>query len=153
MKAVQKFSHAHLALCSPVRLFHSPQLGCLGHLCCDRLGPKADIVEQSTCQWSRTASQWPKRSLINRVESGDRFSVIVNTLKLTSCTLTTRQQWEFSPCFDVIRTHLIGPTNATLGFDPIALSKMSLKCNKWPKYNRNLHNRNWPHHLYPAWKL
>ena len=44
METVQKSPQARLASCPPVRLVHSPKLRRLD-LCCDKLSPKAEIVE------------------------------------------------------------------------------------------------------------
>ena len=43
----------------------------------------------------------------------------------------------FSPCSNAIHAHCINQTNATSGFDPVDIFKMSLRCNQWSKSNKN----------------
>ena len=78
------------------------------------------------------------RILMNQLVCDDRFSVIPNTFIRTSYTLTIHQYWSFSTCFNAILAHCIYQTNATSGFNPVALFKMSLRCNQRSKPNKKI---------------
>ena len=90
---------------------------------------------------------------MNLLACDDRFSEICSTFIRTSYILTIHRFWFFSPCFNATLAHCINQTNATSGFDPIAIFQISLKWNQWSKSSDNLKNSYWPPHIYHAWKL
>ena len=46
------------------------------------------------------------------------------------------QYRSLSPRSNAILAHCINQTNATSGFDPVAYSKISMRCNQWSKSNK-----------------
>ena len=120
-----------LPIAPPVRPLHNSNFTCLDH-CDDRLSPQGK--DGGTVYQPVVLDSFPqlctiqRRPLMNR-RVCDKFSIICNTFIRTSYTLTIYQYRSLSPCFNAILAHYINQTNATLGFGPFALFKMSLRCN------------------------